>query len=938
MKHKFLFSLGLASSILLLGSCQDEEFGYTADQIAYQSNFEKMYGKISEDQIWDFSSYNLKKLGLTGGPSNNLLTRGTPDDVHQADYWSEAVTVLGQNEDKWYDVSEETTDWINQHLPEKEEHTDEVTAFTLKKTDNFYIIPIYQGQSGMIWDLELVDNNGRHRIWSKSENFQYTYDFKKWEEFFYDTNSSETYSTRYTTTISDLTSNPHVFGQFSGDKIDVSASNLILGDVISINVKDQGTEPKITLRTGWNDDNVLINGTSASNSPVQITVDQTFLNKLGSSATIMIQGNNVTVTKVSKIRGGNNKGLKFESIFQYFNKEADQKIAKACFQIPASVGKLQGYFYIKDGNTFEPIPNSYFTDNGATTTATIANDGLFTFSSSTNPQINKDGTLKSDGNLVDFSNLIGKSISGHDIGDKFENLVFHATSTNFNTYTEDHNRIKIFVQYDATQTVGLSNQASTAYVDGHTINKRDVQTKLIKIDSNKIEGLFKFNLYTTALTSGDLDGYSDYGANHYSDKEFMLALTAFSGQNSPVDKEALRTKLNLTYSLNLPSDYEYMVLSCEDAEGRKSDKDYNDVIFLLVGSPKLPEISDKTIQKRYMIEDLGSTFDFDFNDIVVDVSEEHVRDLANPSMLKVRQTATISHLCGTIPFMVYLGSKSFGNNPMYGHNNNNSADGYYPADNAYTTTLYLSPEWLRSSDMNDAAYATLRSKEGLWDPETNNIKVFVWPGKSYKESEVGVYWEEYNAQNDDRPNDNLKGDPNNVYERQKVEFPNKGKFPYIIATDPDVDWMKENVSIPESWIKTKPQEYDDYQQNGGSFDPNDDSGTNPQTPSENTNLNNGPITLGNNGRWTQGYYTIDQTTANSLVAGNKLVVSATSNNFQIILGGEWDDNKKYTATTSDANDGTYILVLTDYQVSKIKGNNTITFNGNNVTIFSCRVE
>lgn len=955
LKATLLGSGALASLLLssVLTSCQDEDFGYTTQQIrdsVYARNFEKMYGEIAEDQIWDFSSYNLKKLGLTGGPSNDLTTRATANDVKPAPEWPEAVTVLGAGEDKWYDVDQTTIDWLNLNLPEKEEYTGNLSEFTLKKTDNFYIIPIYQGQSGMIWDLELVDNNGRHRIWSKSENFQYTYDFTKWEEFFYDTNNGEEfYSTQYTVS-GNLTTDPatpRTFTDWSGSNyLTLDVSNFILGDVISIDVSGQGNGPAITVKTtDWN--TTIANGKWAGQSPVNITVDQAFKNALGSNSQIIIQGKNVTIDRINQVRGGDGKGLKFKRIFQYFNPNSGWDIAKVFFQVPQDLDVLEGYFYINDGSgQFVQLDKSWFIGDGLyTTVSNITNDGRFTFRYADNPQIDfATGNLADGhtGNQVDLSKLVKKTINGHYIGDHLENLVFHATSTNFNTYTPDHKRIKIYVKYNAEKTVGLSNQASTAYVDGHTINKRDVQTKLIKIDSNKIEGLFKFNLYTTDLTAGDKDGYSDYGANHYSDEKYMLALTAFSGNNSPIDKETLGNELNRLYELNLPSNYEYMVLSCEDADGRKSDNDYNDVIFLVVGGPRLPEISDKTIQKRYMIEDLGSTYDFDFNDIVVDVSEEHVRNLADPSQIKVRQTATISHLCGTIPFMVYLGSKSFGNNPMYGHNNKGAADGYNPATSPnssdYTTTLYLSPEWLNSSDMNDDAYAILRSKEGLWDPETNNIKVFVWPGKSYKESEVGVYWEEYNAQNDDRPNDNLKGDPNHVYERQKVEFPNKGKFPYIIATDPDVDWMKENVSIPVDWIKTKPQEYDDYIQNGGSFDPNDDSGTNPQTPSENKNLNNGPITLGNDGSWTQGYYTIDQTTANSLVAGNKLVVSATNNNFEIVLGGEWGQGKLYKADPSDANDGTYILVLNDYQVSKIKGNNTITFNGNNVTIFSCRVE
>ena len=70
------------------------------------------------------------------------------------------------------------------------------------------------------------------------------------------------------------------------------------------------------------------------------------------------------------------------------------------------------------------------------------------------------------------------------------------------------------------------------------------------------------------------------------------------------------------------------------AEGRpngmNSDSDFNDVVLAVVGNPDVPQ--EKVITKdryevktcktkRYMIEDLGATDDFDFNDVVVDVED-----------------------------------------------------------------------------------------------------------------------------------------------------------------------------------------------------------------------------------------------------------------------------------------------------------------------------
>lgn len=831
LKATLLGSGALASLLLssVLTSCQDEDFGYTTQEIrdsVYARNFEKMYGKISEDQIWDFSSYNLKKLGLTGGPSNDLMTRANKNDVHALEEFWDAVTVLPD----WYTVSRGTTDWLNANLPEKEPYKGAVSAFKLKKTDNFYIIPIYQGQSGMIWDLELLDNNGRHLIWRKSQNFQYTYKFDFWEEFFYETNDfdlKDTYKTKSKeTSIWNWSANGgvHKFTDWDGGfSIDISDIDFVLGDIINVDVQNPGTEPAISILTAFNPSRVyLFNGSDASNGTVQYTINQSDLNKINDTNTLYVQGHNITVTNVRITRGGgNNKGLKFERIFQYFDTSKSYKYAKTCFEIPQSVGTLQGYFYIKYGdgdNDIELIPQSYLKADGSTTTATVDKFGLVTFTNGNNPEIDPEtGYLKKGGNQVDFSYLIThKEINGHSIGDKFQNLVFHATNTRFNTYAKDHERIKVIVKYNAqVEEVRLSDQATTAYVDGHTINKHDVQTKLIKIDSEKIDGLFQFNLYTKDLTPGDLDGYSDYASNHYSNEEYMLALTAFTSENSPVVKSTLKDHLNETYHLGLGDDFEYMVLGCEDADGSQSDHDYNDVCFLVVGCPKLPEISDTPIEKRYMIEDLGSTFDFDFNDIVVDVTEEHVRNLANPSEIKVRQTATIKHLCGTIPFKVFLGNKSFGDKPMYGHNKNNNAEGYDPATSsdptAYTEELYVSPDWISISEAN---YPQIRRGNNIWDPETNNIKVYVWPDMRYDESKVGVYWSDYNssvAADEDSYNNIDSDGPNHVYGKSLVEFPHKGKFPYIIATDPTIKWMQENISIPTDWMKTVPQEYYDWQ-------------------------------------------------------------------------------------------------------------------------------
>lgn len=62
------------------------------------------------------------------------------------------------------------------------------------------------------------------------------------------------------------------------------------------------------------------------------------------------------------------------------------------------------------------------------------------------------------------------------------------------------------------------------------------------------------------------------------------------------------------------------IIGCEDA----GDNDFEDLVFMAYGIPTIKEVEEyyETFTKRYMVEDLGDTDDFDFNDLVVDVSKK----------------------------------------------------------------------------------------------------------------------------------------------------------------------------------------------------------------------------------------------------------------------------------------------------------------------------
>lgn len=146
------------------------------------------------------------------------------------------------------------------------------------------------------------------------------------------------------------------------------------------------------------------------------------------------------------------------------------------------------------------------------------------------------------------------------------------------------------------------------------------------------------------------------------------------------------------------------------------DSDYNDVVLAVVGNPFVPEkivfTNDTydlplTITKRYMTEDLGTADDFDFNDVVVDVTEtaveHHKVTLANGKVTKdeitstdVEQKAVVKHLGGTLPFLLTIGNTTLpemGGMETFQTDPNQEYDitGWIPAANNVTVTVNQVP-------------------------------------------------------------------------------------------------------------------------------------------------------------------------------------------------------------------------------------------------------
>lgn len=196
------------------------------------------------------------------------------------------------------------------------------------------------------------------------------------------------------------------------------------------------------------------------------------------------------------------------------------------------------------------------------------------------------------------------------------------------------------------------------------------------------------------------------------------------------------------------------------------DNDFNDLVLAVIGNPDVPQ--EKIIEedqyevktcvpKRYMIEDLGSIGDFDFNDIVVDVEdytvETHQVTYENGviktdeviSTASAPTKAVIRALGGTIDFELQIGDTK-----------------WKKSESDYVVTTMYNTQGTIDYDKVLAEFEVTG-----WNASDNNISVTV----TEKSGNV-----------------------------VNITFPKKGTAPMIIAVDPTQKWMNERQSVPDTWF------------------------------------------------------------------------------------------------------------------------------------------
>lgn len=170
-----------------------------------------------------------------------------------------------------------------------------------------------------------------------------------------------------------------------------------------------------------------------------------------------------------------------------------------------------------------------------------------------------------------------------------------------------------------------------------------------------------------------------------------------------------------------------------------------------------------TYNKKYMVEDLGSTVDFDFNDIVFTVHHEMtvIKNASNEWVSTTKNTtASLVWICGTIPFSIKVGDTVLGNGKHAGKNGDGNG---------------INPE--RDSDYSDLMNVPVTG----YDPDLNNVSVTVWP------YEAGLTQKEITNVNSSIGN--------------TISFPSVGDHPYIIVCDVNTPLADENENFDISQFK-----------------------------------------------------------------------------------------------------------------------------------------
>lgn len=215
----------------------------------------------------------------------------------------------------------------------------------------------------------------------------------------------------------------------------------------------------------------------------------------------------------------------------------------------------------------------------------------------------------------------------------------------------------------------------------------------------------------------------------------------------------------------------------------EGDNDMNDIVFMIISSYLPDDESTNVRKKRYIIEDLGSIVDWDFNDIVVDLEEK----LENGNKT---QKAILRHLCGTTPFELFVGpAGDEANSTKLTFTANNIPVKDYKGENHYLNFTNASKISGLQMDRDVELSLECPIPSNKWNHATNNVWIKVYPGENPIQKDEDM-----------APNSNTQTMHTDGAAVAVIAFPERGKVPRIIATDTDFKWTTEDDNIQkELW-------------------------------------------------------------------------------------------------------------------------------------------
>lgn len=124
---------------------------------AYAESFTKKYPEVSLNQSWDYSCKSFN-YGLPGNDNNKARTRAGEDDYSFGD---------------WYYVEKAAIDYMHQELPEGINNKSKGNPFVMTvPSEDFTIVPIYQGIASATWKLHVVVGNQDYSVWYKNDRIE----------------------------------------------------------------------------------------------------------------------------------------------------------------------------------------------------------------------------------------------------------------------------------------------------------------------------------------------------------------------------------------------------------------------------------------------------------------------------------------------------------------------------------------------------------------------------------------------------------------------------------------------------------------------------------------------------------------------------------------------------------------------------------------------